>query len=156
MNDAGRAFAYTLQPFLQHQQWHLDRLRLALARSRAALLSVEQDAESLRLTLAEHARRLRAELASGADPRSQSGHLVHMVGLQQCIEARRRRGVQLAERCRALETRCVEQQCTVDGLLRHREDAAQAHALAGRRRTATEADRAWLARMRTADAPHAP
>jgi len=141
-----RGFVYALEPVHRREQWRLDKLMSALARSQQALRDTELRMEEMQAAHDEQARNVAQALQQRMDPRIHRhalGFLTHLRDQRKQLNALRLE--QVVERDR-LRKECMALQLRLDGMARHKEDALMEFADEVRQRNSNEQDRDWLAR----------
>jgi hypothetical protein len=142
---AVRGFDWRLAALQRKLEWELEAAEAALGRELAAREQARADHVSAEQRVDAAAAEARAALLLRADPRAHRGMLGYLVavGDQVAVAAAR---LQTADDSLAQARQDVlRRQRRLEGLLRARKDALDAHLRAAARREQSDADAGWLA-----------
>lgn len=143
-----RGFQYALTPYVQKQEWIKESLQRKLSKAQVALAQAQEDLAALQAKLEAQSAQLQQAQLRHPDPIAHQHGLAFLVAVLQSIEMQKETVEQLEKEKKLIQMEYLAQQCKLDGLAEHHDQAQQVFAVEQTRHAASEADREWIGRLK--------
>lgn len=141
-----RGFVYELAPYLQKQEWQLERLENQLAHANRQLAEARARRDELDEDFEHQMRSLRKWMYPNPNPQAYQRGLLYLTHLRSEMKKQDREIEVLLSEKELVRAQCIAQQLRLDGLLEHRANELQEYSGNRARLLAAEADRDWIGR----------
>lgn len=141
-----RGFVYALAPYLQKQEWQLERLENQLAHASRQLVEAQARRDGLDEDFESQMASLRTSMHPSPNPQAYQRGLLYLAHLRSEMKKQDQEIEVLLSQKEQVRTQCIAQQLRLDGLAEHRANELQEYAGDRARLLAAEADRDWIGR----------
>lgn len=141
-----RGFVYALTPYLQKQEWQLERLENQLAHASRQLVEAQARRGELNEGFESQMVSLRTSMNSSPNPQAYQRGLLYLAHLRSEMQKQDQEIEELLSQKELVRAQCIAQQLRLDGLAEHRANELQEFSDNRARLSAAEADRDWIGR----------